>query len=79
MICGGKKRVRHHELAFMGIVADGCYGKPHILDDIFNKAKEEGELDQIWNAKDAEGNLPLHKAALHGNPTVMQWVIDTWQ
>ena len=29
---GGVKAVRKHELAFMGVVSEGAYGKPEILD-----------------------------------------------
>lgn len=41
--CGKKKRVlRRHELAFMGIIQEGCYQKPEVLDEILRNAKEEG-------------------------------------
>ena len=35
--------------------------------------------DQIFGAHDEDGDLPLHKAALNGNPTALEWVIETWK
>lgn len=78
-ICSkGKKEVRQHELAFMGVVTEGAYGQPELLDAIFEKAQAAGCLDQIFEAKDDEGNKPIHKATLHGNPTCLQWIIEKW-
>ena len=75
----GPAEVRKHELAFMGIVSEGAYGNPSILDDILKNAKEEGQENQIFNAHDEDGDLPLHKAAMHGNPTCLRWIIDNWR
>ena len=35
--------------------------------------------DQIFNAKDEDNDLPIHKAAMHGNPTVISWIIGKWE
>ena len=73
-----RKAVRLHELGFMTACTEGCYGQPSLLDAIFDKAAIEGLEDQIFNAKDEDHDLPIHKAAMHGNPTVLQWIIDKW-
>lgn len=55
--CGEKfkpKRIQKHQLAFMGIVEDGVYGKPEILDDILAAAKKEGQENQIFDAVDED-------------------------
>ena len=36
------KDVKQHELAFMGICTEGAYGKPELIDTIFNRAQKEG-------------------------------------
>ena len=77
-ICSKKKKVRQHELSFMGVMTEGAYKSPGLLDAIFDKAVAEGEQDQIFNAKDDDGDLPIHKASMYGNPTCLQWVIDKW-
>ena len=74
----GKPAVRMHELKFMSSCTEGCYGKPSLLDAIFDEAAGEGLQDQIFNAKDEDDNLPIHKACMHGNPTVLQWIINKW-
>ena len=38
----------------MGIVEDGVYGKPEILDDILAAAKKEGQENQIFDAVDED-------------------------
>lgn len=35
--------------------------------------------DQIYNAKDEDYDLPIHKAALNGNPTALAWIIGKWK
>ena len=71
--CFGKKltAVRKHELAFMGLVSDGCYERPELLDDILRDAKADGMEDQIFNAHDEDGDKPIHKASVFGNPTAL--------
>ena len=76
---GGVQAVRKHELAFMGVVSEGCYKKPEILDNILSEARASGAEDQIFNAHDEDGDLPVHKAAMHGNPTCLQWIFDEWK
>ena len=62
----------------MSACTEGCYGKPSVLDALYDKAEEEKLQDQIFNAKDEDGDLPIHKAAMHGNPTVISWIIAKW-
>ena len=80
-LCGKKtpREVRKHELAFMGLVSDGVYNDPGQLDAVLKDAKEDNKEDQIFNARDEEKDLPIHKAALHGNPTCLKWIIETWK
>ena len=79
-LCSKKTReVRVHELAFMGLCTEGAYNNPGLMDEIFRKAEEAGHADQIFNAKDDDGDLPIHKAALMGNPTVIEWIIAKWK
>ena len=78
-LCSKKTReVRVHELAFMGLCTEGAYNNPGLMDEIFRKAEEAGCADQIYDAMDDDKDLPLHKAALMGNPTVITWIIDKW-
>ena len=73
------KKIRVHEMAFMGACSeDFTYKNPHLIDAIFERARLCGEIAQIFLAKDEDGDLPIHKACLFGNPTVVQWIIDKW-
>ena len=72
------KDVKQHELAFMNICTEGAYGNPNLIDTIFNRAKDEGQVSQIFEAKDEDGDLPIHKAAMNGNPTVLKWICEKW-
>ena len=66
-----KREVKKHELTFMGLVTEGCYGSPHLLDEVYEKAKDDDETDQIFGARDDDGDLPIHKACSGGNPTCL--------
>ena len=48
--CGkeGPKKVKKHELAFMGICTEGSYNDPGLIDTIFNEAKKEGKEYEIF-------------------------------
>ena len=35
--------------------------------------------DQIFDAKDEDNDLPIHKAAVNGNPTALRWILDKWK
>ena len=35
-------------------------------------------MEQIFLAKDEDGDLPIHKSSYYGNPTCLQWIIDKW-
>lgn len=73
------KAVRAHELAFMSVCTEGAYGKTEILDTILEKAEQEGCVEQIFEAKDDVGDLPIHRAAENGNPDVMTWIFQKWE
>ena len=78
-ICSKKKKqVRIHELAFMGACTEGAYNNPGLLDKIYAAAEQDGATDQIFEAKDDDGNHPLHKAAMYGNPTCVKWIVEKW-
>ena len=62
----------------MGICTEGAYNNPRLIDIIFDRAKSEGLEHQIWEAKDEDGDLPIHKAAMNGNPTVLKWICEKW-
>ena len=72
------KTVKQHELAFMGICTEGAYNDSGLIDAVFNKAQEQHQENQIFEAKDEDGDLPIHKAAYNGNPTVLLWIIEKW-
>ena len=75
-----KKAVNVHELAFMSAATEGCYGQPALLDAIYEKACMYGFEDQIFQARDRINNEhAIHKAAMHGNPTVLEWIIKKWK
>ena len=62
--------IRVHELKFMSTISEGfAYGKPEIIDTVYEKASAAGAVNQIFEAKDEDGDLPLHKASYFGNPT----------
>ena len=46
---------------------------------IFEKAVAADETDQIFGAKDDDGDYAIHKAALCGNPTCLDWIIGKWK
>ena len=46
------------------------------LNQLWQEAEEKGELDQIINATDDLGDLPIHKAANFGNYHVLQWIFN---
>ena len=64
----------------MAVCSEGLsYKNPQLIDKIYNEAKIDNELGQIFEAKDEDGDLPLHKAANFGNPTCIEWIFDTWK
>ena len=67
-----------YELAFMGACTEGAYKNRQSLDKIFADAQSANATDQIFEAKNGEGDHPLHKAALHGNPTCVEWIHEKW-
>lgn len=73
-----KKLVRKHELAFMSICTEGAFNKKDLFDAVLENAVKDGQTEQIWEAKDDDNDLPLHRAAENGNPTAMQWIFDKW-
>ena len=79
-LCFGSSaaEIRSHELAFMSIVTEGAYKSAKLIDAVYDKAVADGAQEQIFNAKDDEGDLPLHKAAMHGNPTCLDWIFKKW-
>ena len=50
-----------------------------MLDEILDFARQEGGEDQIFKAKDEDGDLPIHKASYNGNPTALEWIFKTWK
>ena len=63
----------------MGACSEGfSYKNPQIIDEIYAQAERAGEVEQIFLAKDEDGDLPIHKSSYYGNPTCLQWIIDKW-
>ena len=46
---------------------------------MYDEAVKAGCGDQIFDAKDDDGDLPIHKASMYGNPTCLKWVIEKWR
>ena len=74
-----KKQFKEYELKFMNLCTEGCYGKPQVLEDLWNKAMNDNREGEILDAKDEGGDTPLQKCAQYGNPTVMQWILAKWK
>ena len=75
---GGVKEVRKYELKFMSLCQEGTFGNKDTLVDLLEAAKNDGQEDQIFGAHDDVGDLPIHKACESGNPTVLEWILETW-
>ena len=72
--------IKMHELNFMSTISEGfAYNNPQIIDSVFDKAVAAGCINQIFEAKDEDGDLPIHKASFYGNPTSTQWIFDKWE
>lgn len=80
-MCTKKKsgKTKVYELKFMNLCTEGCYEKPEILDKLWEEAVEAGEQNQILQAKDDDGDLPIHHCAEFGNPSVLAWIINKWK
>lgn len=63
----------------MSKIQAGSYGRKDVLDNILADARAAGQLDQIFKAHDEDGDLAIHKAAINGNPTCIEWIIQTWK
>jgi hypothetical protein len=78
VLCNKKRKVRQMiSLELMTCCYEGS--TPEFLDALYDRAKNEGQLDQIWEARDVDGNRPFQKAAKHGNPKALSWVIQKWK
>ena len=80
MCCNGKKdeRTKVFELKFMNMCTEGVYEKPELLDDLWDTAVAAGHKNEVLNAKNEVGDLPIHITAENGNPTVMEWIVKKW-
>lgn len=58
-----------------------CYegGDEDELNQVFKEATDHDAQNQIFEAKDSEGHLPFQKAAKHGNPIALDWIINKWE
>lgn len=75
--------VKEYELQFINYLTDNTLGSDEqvvpMLDRMFNKARSEDALDQIWNARGDDGSSPLHLGAKLGNACLVEWILDTWE
>ena len=46
------------------------------LDKLYAEAYAAEAIDEIHNATDDDGNLPIHLACQNGNPEVVEWVLN---
>ena len=79
--CRGNKnqQTKVFELKFMNMCTEGVYEMPELLDTLWDDACAQGRKDELLNAKNELGDLPIHITAEHGNPTVMRWMIKKWK
>ena len=58
-----------------------CYegGYTNEFDDIYERASKEGKLDEIFEAKDVNLNLPFQVASKHGNSEALAWIFQKWK
>jgi len=50
-------------------------GELRPLDKMYEEAKAAGKLSEIINAKNDEGDKPLHIACEFGNADVVKWIL----
>ena len=74
-----KPEPKKFELRFMNLCTEGCYDGIEPLEQLWKEAEAEGQLNQIYDAADEEGETAIQKCAKFGNPRVLAWVIEKWQ
>ena len=77
-LCSKTKNVRTHELAFMSAYKEGAYENKELLDAIYKNAEDEMATDQIFEAKNDQGDHAISLAAKYGNPTCLKWVVEKY-
>ena len=67
-----KKQPKQYSIEFMTL----CYedGSVEELDMMYDKCVKDNKIEEIKDCKDAKGNLPIHKAAKHGNFRALRWI-----
>lgn len=61
------------------LCVDGVKGQSSVMDDLYEQAAAEGKEQQVLNAADVDGDNSLHKAATHGLPEVVHWILNKWE
>ena len=73
----GKKTPKEFETRFMTYCVKGLEkSEIQLLDQLWMEAKSQDLQDQIIEATDDQGDLPIHKAANFGHWQILEWIFN---
>lgn len=76
LCCKKKDEIPEYTIRFLTLCYEGATADQ--LEKLFQKALENKAENQIFEAKDFDGNLPYYKAATFGQSEVLKWILETW-